>query len=669
MEQDEFTFSNRKKSQPQPAEGPSPPSPIRDVPFPPAQNGPLQRLMDNNFLQYASYVIRDRAIPELEDGLKPVQRRILHSLFENDDKKFIKVANIVGHCMQYHPHGDASITEALIVLTNKRFLIEGQGNFGNLHTGDPAAASRYIECRLTDLARDHLFNPNLTEYVSSYDGRKKEPVTLPAKLPLLLMLGAEGIAVGISTKILPHNFKELLEAQVHYLKKRPFSLYPDFVQGGIMDVSEYNDGKGKVRVRARIEQKDEQTLVIREIPVGTTTETVIRSIEEAARKKRLSVKSIKDFTAEKVEIEIKLQPGQIPEACKEALYAFSLCEVSLNSRIVVIHNNRPVELTVTEVVQKQSDRLVALIEKELLYKKGQLLEELYQKSLIQLFIEHRMYKRIEKCKTYALVRQAVRDGFQVLKEPLGRELTNDDIEMLLRIPIKRISQFDIEKNRKDRKEIEAAIAKTEKELGSLVQTCIRYLKGLLNAISTTFFRRTRVERFKRIEVKKLVAEDHVVNYNKETGYLGHGVQGQTLCSCTSHDRLLVVWSDGLYKLLVPSEKQFVDQHVIYGTIADKEKVYTVVYEAERITYFKSFRFGGGILNKAYHCIPSNGKILYFIDQKPPALYAKYRPAKNQKVHQQLFSLEDFPIKGVKARGNQLTAKRIKSISHLKPRTW
>src|SRR6201998_1345983 len=326
---------------------------------------PLKDLINENFIQYASYVIRDRAIPQLEDGLKPVQRRILHALYEKDDGRYNKVANIVGHCMQYHPHGDASIEDALVNLVNRSYLIEGQGNFGNVLTGDPAAASRYIECRLTDLARNELFNPKLTEYVPSYDGRNQEPVILPSKLPLILMLGSEGIAVGLSTRILPHNFVELLKAQIAILQNKRFKLLPDFPQGGLMDASEYDRGNGRVKVRAKIEKRDQNRLVIRELPFSTTTESVISSIEDAARKRKLKIRSINDFTAAAVEIVITLSPGEDPDKAHAALYHFSQCEAVLHSNIVVIQGERPVQLDVEQVLRVNTEQVVNLLKREL----------------------------------------------------------------------------------------------------------------------------------------------------------------------------------------------------------------------------------------------------------------------------------------------------------------
>src|SRR5262245_24649808 len=384
---------------------------------------PIHRRVDTGFLQYASYVIRDRAIPNLTDGLKPVQRRILWSLHEKDDGRFIKVATIGGHCAQYHPHGEAAINDALVVLTNKRYLIEGQGNFGNIYTGDPPAAPRYIEVRLTDLARTELFNDDLTEFVPSYDGRNQEPVALPAKLPLLLMLGTEGIAVGMACRILPHNFPELLEAQIAILKKQSFKLLPDFQTGGLMDAREYADGKGSVKVRAKIKAKDESTVVIKEIPPTTTTESLIASIEDAARKGKIKIKSINDFTAEEAEIEIKAPPGVSAEQLVDALYAFTNCELAISSRVVVIRQNRPVEMTVSEVLRENTTQLVAILKRELELKEKKLHDELHFRTLERIFIEERIYKKIEQCRTNEAVIAAVVNGFRPFAKELVRELS------------------------------------------------------------------------------------------------------------------------------------------------------------------------------------------------------------------------------------------------------
>src|SRR5512140_1547452 len=399
---------------------------------------PFHRRVDTSFLQYASYVIRDRAIPNLADGLKPVQRRILWALHDKDDGRFIKVANIVGDCMKYHPHGDASIGDALVVLANKRYLIEGQGNFGNIYTGDLAAAPRYIECRLTELARTEVFNDAITEFVPSYDGRNKEPVTLPSKLPLLLMLGTEGIAVGMSSRILPHNFPELLEAQIAILKKQPFKCLPDFQTGGLMDARGYKDGAGEIKVRAKIKVKDESSVLIKEIPPTTTTESLMASIEDASRKGKIKVKGVNDFTSEEVEIEVKAPNGVSADQLVDALYAFTDCEVTIASRIVVIRNNRPVELTVSDVLRANTEQLVAVLKRELELQESKLQDELHFRTLERIFIEERIYKRIEQCKSNEAVMAAVHEGFKPFRKQLIRELTDPDVERLLAVRIRSI---------------------------------------------------------------------------------------------------------------------------------------------------------------------------------------------------------------------------------------
>src|SRR3984885_10002072 len=446
---------------------------IAHRPFDPNKvEAPLHKRVDRGFLEYASYVIRDRAIPALADGLKPVQRRILWALHEKDDGRFIKVANVVGHTMQYHPHGDASIGDALVVLANKRYLIEGQGNFGNIFTGDPAAASRYIECRLTELARTEVFNDSITEFVPSYDGRNREPVTLPCKLPVTLMLGTEGIAVGLSARILPHNFPELLEAQIAILKKQPFKCLPDFPTGGLMDARDYQDGKGTVKVRARIKAKDESTVLITEIPPSTTTDSLIGSIEDAVRKGKLKVKSINDFTSETTEIEIKCPAGVDAEKMVDALYAFTDCETTIASRIVVIKDNRPVELTVSEVLRENTTQLVRVLKRELELRENRLLDELHYRTLERIFIEERIYKKIESCKTNEAVIAAVYEGFKPFKKELVREIVDADVERLLQVRIRRISLFDINKHREEMEQTKAELDATRKNLKGLTKYVI-----------------------------------------------------------------------------------------------------------------------------------------------------------------------------------------------------
>ena len=637
---------------------------------PPDGQDPLRSLMEKNFLEYASYVICERAIPNLEDGLKPVQRRILHSLWEKDDGRFIKVANVVGHCMQYHPHGDASITDALTALTNKGSLIEGQGNFGNILTGDRAAAPRYIECRLTDLARKEIFNKDLTRYVPSYDGRNREPVVLPAKLPLLLMMGADGIAVGLSTRILPHNFRELLEAEIAILQKRPFSLQPDFPQGGLLDVSEYDKGNGRCRVRAQIEQRGQDKLAVVELPYGATTESLIASIEDAIRKKKVPVKAIDDFTAETVNIELTLTPGARPEKAIKALYAFTGCESAVTCFPTVIHKGRPVNMDVEQILRENTQQLLKLLKQELTLTRRRLLEEIHAKTLVQIFVENRIYKRIETCKTYPKVQAAVMEGLEPFAGALDRPVTKQDVEMLLGIRIRRISQFDLEKSRKEIAALKAEIARVEKQLRDMRGFAVQYLKGLLRTHGKLHPRRTRVTIFDSIEIKELTARELEIRYDEKKGYLGWNVKGgRPLLQCSSYDRILLVWDDGRYRVVHPPETLFVDTNLVYSAKIDRDRVMTIVYEELGNAYLKRFRFGGTILNKEYRCAGKASKILLFADDSPNEIYVKYRPAKRQRIHQQMFHAEGLAVKGVKARGSLMAPKRIEKIATRKPRWW
>lgn len=632
-------------------------------------HGPLTDMVDNNFLQYASYVICERAIPSVEDGLKPVQRRILHSLRERDDGRFIKVANVVGHTMQYHPHGDASIADALVVLTNKDYVIEGQGNFGNLLTGDSAAASRYIECRLTDLARDELFNKDLTSFIPSYDGRNQEPVTLPCKLPMLLMLGAEGIAVGLSTRILPHNFIELLEAVIAAIQKKPFEVYPDLPRGGLIDVSEYDQGNGKIRSRARIETKSKTKLVISELPYGTTTEALENSIEDAVRKKKVPVLSIDDYTAENVEIHLKLKPNTDPEKAIKALYAFTHCENSVSCNCIVIKDMRPCQMSTEEVVKFNADQLLDILKRELELSKGRLEEAINTKTLVQIFIENRIYKTIEDCETYPAVQKAVLDGLKPFRKKLLREIDNKDIEMLLGIPIKRISLFDMKKNREDIEKIMEELAEVEKNLKSVKRYAARYLKALIKKYKDRYPRRSEITSFSEIELRELTAKELTLKHDSANGYIGTGIEGDELFKCSSLDKISVVLNSGVYMTIKPPEKLFVDKNLAYCARYDRDQVMTMVYEHEKMSYIKRFSFGGTILDKEYPAAPEGSKVLFFSEGTPEELYVVYRPRKNQRVHKQIFMPGEVAVKGSQAKGNKLTSKGIARISPEKPRNW
>jgi len=631
---------------------------------------PLHRRVDTSFLQYASYVIRDRAIPNLDDGLKPVQRRILWSLHEKDDGRFIKVATISGHCAQYHPHGEAAIGDALVVLTNKRYLIEGQGNFGNLYTGDPAAAPRYIECRLTELARQELFNDELTEFVPSYDGRNNEPVALPCKLPLLLMLGTEGIAVGMACRIFPHNFPELIEAQIAILKKQPFKLLPDFPTGGLIDAREYADGKGTVKVRARIKAKDESTVLIHEIPPTTTTDSLIASIEDAARKGKIKVKSINDFTAENVEIEVKAPNGVSAEQLVDALYAFTGCELSLASRIVTIRDRRPVELTVSEVLRANTAQLLQILKRELELKERKLQDELHFRTLERIFIEERIYKKIESCRTNDAVLRAVSDGFRPFRRQLVRDISPEDVERLLQVRIRRISLFDIHQHREALQKVKADLKETRGHLQKLTCYVIDHLENLLAKYRPIYPRRTRSRRFDEVDAREVAFKAFKVAYDRQSGYLGHKVSGEEFrTECTRFDKLLLLFKDGHYKVVELPEKMFVGPDLVYGGLPERDRVFTLAYTNRDATYLKRFTFGGTILNKEYFCIPEKSKILFFEPGTPEELYIRYKPAPHQKINQQTCRPSEVEVKGAKTRGRQISIKDVASITSKPTRGW
>jgi topoisomerase IV subunit A len=631
---------------------------------------PLHRRMDNSFLQYASYVIRDRAIPNLADGLKPVQRRILWSLHDKDDGRFIKVATIAGHCAQYHPHGEAAISDALVVLTNKRYLIEGQGNFGNIFTGDPPAANRYIEVRLTELARNEIFNDEITEFVPSYDGRNKEPVTLPAKLPLLLMLGTEGIAVGMACKILPHNFGELIQAQIAILKKQSFKCLPDFQTGGLMDAREYADGKGSVKVRAKIKVKDESTVIIKEIPPTTTTESLQSSIEDAVRKGKLKIRSVNDFTSEDVEIEIKAPQGVSAEKLVDALYAFTDCETTINSRIIVIRDNRPVEMTVSEVLRENTAKLLRDLKRELDLREKKLEQELHYKTLVRIFIENRIYKKIEQCRTNEAVLKAVHEGFRPFRKEMYRDLTDEDVEMLLGVRIRRISLFDINKHREEMDKVKADLDETRKHLKNVTKYAIGHLERLLEKYGPLYPRLTKSSRYDEVDAKEVAFKAFKVAYDRESGYLGYRVSGDEFkIDCTKFDKLVMVFKDGHYKVVDLPEKMFVGPDLVYCATPDRDRVFTLVYTNREATYIKRFTFGGTILNKEYFCIPEKSRILFFEPDTPEQIYIRYKAAPYQKINQQTCKPSELTVKGVKSRGNQLSIKEVAAVNSKPPRLW
>jgi topoisomerase-4 subunit A len=622
----------------------------------------LKQQMKDHFIQYASYVILDRAIPNVIDGLKPVQRRILETLWRLSDDKLHKVANVVGQTMQFHPHGDAPIYEALVNLANKGFLLDRQGNFGNIYTGDPSAAARYIETRLSPLARETLFNPDITEKLPSYDGRNLEPVTLPAKIPLLLMQGAEGIAVGMSTRILPHNFSELLEAEIAYLEGRPFKIYPDFLTGGIMDKSQYDKGRGKIKLRAKIEIKDPKTLVIREICYGTTTESLIRSIDEAAKKGKIKIEAIDDYTARDVEIEIKLPRGQYAEEILDALYGFTECEVSLSSQIVVIKEGFPWETDVHEILAYNADHLVQFLRRELEIERNRLLEKIFYKTLERVFIENRLYKKIETVKTLEGIHAALEESFVPYLKQLLRTPTHEDQEKLLQIPIRRISRFDIDKNQDEIALLEETLARVEKDLKNVKKYTIEYLNALIEKFGKEYPRKTRVKAIEEIDRRAIETKQIKVGFDRQGGFVGTKISGPIQLECTNFDKLLIFYKDGTYMVTPIPEKQFIEK-VAWVAIADKKSVISVVYKNTETAqvWAKRFVVEKFILDKTYHYLDEKHELQYFSVDPEPAVELQFVTTPRQKVKKLIYSLKEVPLKGAHTRGIRISLHQVKKV--------
>lgn len=628
----------------------------------------LKHQMKDHFIKYASYVILDRAIPNVVDGLKPVQRRILETLWRQGDEKFHKVANIVGQTMQLHPHGDAPIYEALVTLANKGFALDTQGNFGNIYTGDPSAAARYIETRLSPLARETLFNPDITEKIPSYDGRNLEPVTLPAKIPLLLMQGAEGIAVGMATTILPHNYSELLEAEIACLEERDFRIYPDFPTGGIMDRSQYDKGKGKVKLRAKIDIKDPKTLIIREICYGTTTESLIRSIDDAAKKGKIKIEAINDYTAKNVEIEIKLPRGQYAEEILDALYGFTECEVTLNSQIIVIKDGLPWETDVHEILRYNAQKVVEFLKRELEIERDALLEKIFYKSLERIFIENRIYKKIETVKTLEGIHETLQEGFKPFHKELLREPTHDDREKLLQIPIRRISRFDIDKNQEEIAALQETHRGVEKNLKNVKGYTIQHLKGLIEKFGKVYPRKTRVKAIEEIDRRAIETKQIKVGFDAQSGFVGTKVSGNVQMECTNFDKLLIFFKDGTYKVVNIPEKQYFEK-VTWVAVADKKTIVNVIYrnkETEQ-AWGKRFIVDKYILDKLYHYFDEKNELIYFSVQREPSLELHFVPQPRQKVNSMPVFFKEIPLKGAHTRGIRLAPQKAKKVGPLTSR--
>jgi topoisomerase IV subunit A len=637
-------------------------------------HGELHQLFDLNFLEYTSYVVRERAIPDVSDGLKPVQRRILQTLYNMDDGRYNKVANVVGDTMKLHPHGDASIFSALVNLANKGYLIDRQGNFGNIYTGDNASAARYIECRLSPLAKETLFNKDLTEFIDSYDGRMQEPLTLPAKIPLLLMQGAEGIAVGMATKILPHNFCELLEAQKKFFNGEPFEVFPDFPQGGFVDVSSYQKGNGKIKCRAKIEELNDKTILIKELPYATTTQSIIESVEKAVKAGKLKIQSINDYTAEDVEIEIKLARGIYAADTIKALYAFSDCEVSLSPNLTVIQNNNPVILTVNEVLEYNCKKLIRDLEKELQIALDRLKEKLHAHLLEQIFIEERLYKQIEEIKTYELVFETIEKALLPFADRLIRDVTRKDIERLLEIRIKRISRYDINRKLKEIKEVKKNIRKIENHLKDMIVFSISYIDNLIEKYGKNHPRLSEIKAFNEVDARKVAISNLIMGFNPKTGFLGHQVKAPEdhSFSCSEYDKLMLIYKNGTYKIINIIDKLFLGHEVEWVGKLEENLVFSLIYfdGANGVSHIKRFKSPKFILEKEYRLFPEHpkSKIQLLSIEKNLKVRIYFVISKRAKRNYDDYSFEDVLVKGASALGRRVSRRVVRRISIIDPNT-
>lgn len=642
--------------------------PARKIPIKAVHDDPLAKLMDRYFMDYASYVICERAIPSLSDGLKPVQRRILHALKQMDDGRFIKVANVVGNAMQYHPHGDASIGAALVGLANRGDLIDKQGNFGNIYTGDPAAAPRYIECRLTKMARDQLFNKDITEYIPSYDGRNMEPVALPCKLPLLLTMGAEGIAVGMTTRILPHNIGELLDAQIDIVNGKRVRLLPDFEQGGLMDPSEYADGQGVLRVRARFDDTAEDILNITEIPFSTNTDSLVTSIDEAIRARKLPILAINNYTAETIHIELILKPETNKTKLIDKLYAFTQCQVVLNSSIIVLKDKRPVSLKAHELLRENTKQLFRVLKKELLFTKGSILNELHARTMQRIFIEEKVYLVLEYCLSEEEIVRLIQQRMGLYRAELQRDITEADIKKLLSIKIRQISAYDMDKDLAAIKRLNKELEKIDWRLANIKTYALKTLRNMKKQYCPVTLRRTEIASFNQIKRKELTSDELTIASDAE-GYVGSMVSGETSITCSPYDKIVLIWNDGRCKVVRPFEKVFAGLDLVYFATANTNRVMTIVYRLEGFSYLKRFKFSGAVQDKLYRCIPKGGKIIFASAEKSEKLYVKYMPYDGMLIAQQYFETKDVPVKKVQTLGRQMTSKAIDKIAAELPKWW
>lgn len=635
---------------------------------------PVTGMYKDWFLDYASYVILERAVPAIEDGLKPVQRRILHAMKEMDDGRFNKVANIIGQSMQYHPHGDASIGDAIVNMGQKDLLIETQGNWGDVRTGDGAAAARYIEARLSKFTLEVVFNPQTTEWQLSYDGRKREPVTLPVKFPLLLAQGVEGIAVGLSTKILPHNFRELIEGSIEILKGNKTNILPDFLTGGLADFSDYQEGLrgGKIKVRARIEEEDSKTLLIKEIPYGTTTDSLIDSILKANDKGKIKIKKVVDNTAKDVEIQIQLAPGVSPDVTIDALYAFTDCEVSISPNACVIIEDKPVFLTVNQILDYNTKQTKELLRRELEIRKGELLEKLLFSSLEKIFIENRIYRDIEECTTWEAVLEAIDKGLDPYKPDFYREITTEDLVRLTEIKIKRISKFDAFKADELMKRLQEELKEVNYNLKHLTDYSIAYYQNLLDKYGKGRERKTEIRAFDTIQAAVVAANNAKLYVNRADGFVGFGLKkDEFVCDCSDLDDIIAIRRDGKMVVSKIQEKLFMGKDILFVGVFrknDERMTYNLIYldGTSGRCMVKRFQVGGITRDKEYDLTKGTkgSKVMYLTanpngEAETVTVYLTQGAKARVKVFD--FDFAEIEIKGRAAGGNILTKYPVRKI--------
>lgn len=627
------------------------------------------------FLDYASYVILERAVPAINDGLKPVQRRILHAMKEMDDGRYNKVANIVGQSMQYHPHGDMSITDALVNMGQRDLLIDTQGNWGNILTGDDAAAARYIEARLSKLALDIAFNPKTTQWQLSYDGRKQEPVNLPMKFPLLLAQGAEGIAVGLSTKILPHNFTEICEAAVKYLRNKPFELYPDFMQAGQIDVSAYNDGRrgGKVRVRAHIEELDKKTLVVKDVPFGVTVGSLIDSITKATEAKKIQVKRVTDKTANEVQVVIELAPGASPDITIDALYAFTDCEISISPNACVIIDDKPRFTGVSDLLKWSTDQTRNLLQQELQIKLAELNDKWHYTSLEKIFFEEKIYKELEKKhETWDKVLEAIDKAFVPFAKKLQQPVTREDILKLTEKPVRRIYRLDIDELDRQIKGIEAEIAEVQHHLDHLTEYAIRYFENLKAKYGKGRERKTEIKLFDTIEVRQVAVANTKIYMNRSEGFIGTSLKkDEFVVECSDLDDIICFTKSGKMKIVRVADKVFIGKDIMYAAVFqknDERTIYNMIYLDGKsgISFAKRFNVMGITRDKEYDLTQGTerSKVLYFTanpNGEAEVVKIVLNPNCTARIKEFDFFFEELEIKGRASKGNQVTKYPVKSV--------